>query len=278
MRTRNSIKSLLLVFALVCTTALQAQSGYQNKLKALFQVNTAMSGMDFNQQRDSYVKMLQAGGASNEAAQALCNEYFRTQYMDDLVKVIAPYYQNVMSEADIDSMIALFGTPEGIAAMDHIGKASAVMSSPEAQAFMQNSLMGIFQGQQMTGVGSEACSAVYQQKFEEYYVLFVESNVTSMLSSLEPMFMGMAQTESQKVEIRKLLNTTTEFLTKNLKVFYLNAFYPDVTEADLDFYLGMMKTPAGQNMNKGSVALSKDAMNVGVQMLKEFTAWVEKQQ
>lgn len=279
MKTRNSMKSLLLVLVLVCTTALQAQTSYQSKLKELFEVNSTMSGMDLNQQRDAYAKMLQAGGVSGEQAKALSDEYFRTQFLNDLAKVATPYYQGVLSEADINSLLSQFKTPKGKTAMAHIGKASAAMSSPEAQAFMQNSLMAILQGQQVNELQPEACSAVYQQKFEEYYLVSnVEGSVASALSSLEPMLMAQAQNESQKLEVRKMLNAVSQFLTKNMKVFSLNAFYPEVTESDLNFFVGVMKTPAGQNMNKGNAALTKDALNLGQKLVQEFVGWVGTKQ
>lgn len=279
MKTKNSMKSLLLVLSLVCSTMLQAQTSYQSKLKELFEVNTTMSGMDLNQQQEAYTKMLQAGGISGEQAKTLSAEYFRTQFMNDLVTVLTPYYQSVLSEADINSLLSQFNTPEGKTAMAHIGKASAAMSSPEAQAFMQNSLVALLQGQQVSDLKPEACSAVYQQKFEEYYVVSnVESSVASTISSLEPMLMAQAKSESQKMEMRKMLNVVGQFLTKNMKVFSLNAFYPEVTETDLDFFVGVMKTPAGQNMNKGNAALTKDALNMGQKLVLGFVGWVEKQQ
>jgi hypothetical protein len=144
---------------------------------------------------------------------------------------------------------------------------------------MQNSLMAILQGQQVNELQPEACSAVYQQKFEEYYLVSnVEGSVASALSSLEPMLMAQAQNESQKLEVRKMLNAVSQFLTKNMKVFSLNAFYPEVTEADLNFFVGVMKTPAGQNMNKGNAALTKDALNLGQKLVQEFVGWVGTKQ
>lgn len=279
MKTRNSMKSLLLVLSLVCSTMLQAQSNYQTKLKELFEVNTTMSGMDLNQQQEAYAKMLQAGGISGEQAKALSAEYFRTQFMNDLVTVVTPYYQSVLSEADINNLLSKFNTPEGKTAMAHIGKASAAMSSPEAQAFIQNSLIALLQGQQVSELKPEACGAVYQQKFEEYYIVSnIESSVASTISSLEPMLMAQAKTESQKMGMRKTLDAVGQFLTKNMKVFSLNAFYPEVTEADLDFFVGVMKTPAGQNMNKGNAALTNDALNMGQKVVQGFVDWVRKQQ
>lgn len=265
--------------AWVCVMGMHAQTSYQNKLKELFNANTTLMNLDAEQQVDAYANMLKMGGMGEADAKALCQKYFSTQFMNDMVEVVSPYYEKVLSEADINSLIEQLNTPAGKLSTNHIGKATKQMSSPEAQGFMQKAMMSILQGQKAEEVKPEACSAVYQQKFNEYYtVTNTAANITSVISSLEPALMGQAQTSEQKTQMRNLLNSLSSFLTTNMKTFALNTFHPEVTEADLDFYINFSKSPAGQNLIKGGSAMTKDAMNMGTKLVEKFTLWVAKQQ
>jgi hypothetical protein len=58
-----------------------------------------------------------------------------------------------------------------------------------------------------------------------------------------------------------------------MQVIALNGFHPEVTEADLDFFITLTSTPAGQKMQECTNAMMADSMNVGTKLIGKFLAW-----
>ena len=261
------------VFAVSATT--YAQDGLKEKMKTLFTVNTTlMGGGTTSSQAANLVSVLTSSGMDDGKAQALTSEYMKTQYINDMIEVVMPYYAGKISSEELDFLIGQYQTEAGKKALANVAKGSAAMQSPEVQQYIQNSMMAVMQGKEGENMKAEACSATYKQKFDQYYKISnVGGTITAVLGSLETAFMTQARNEDERNMLRGILETITKFLTENMQVIALNGFHPEVTEADLDFFITLTSTPAGQKMQECTNAMMADSMNVGTKLMSKFSAW-----
>ena len=261
------------VFAVSATT--YAQDGLKEKMKTLFTVNTTlMGGGTTPSQAANLVSVLTSSGMDDGKAQALTSEYMKTQYINDMIEVVMPYYAGKISSEELDFLIGQYQTEAGKKALANVAKGSAAMQSPEVQQYIQNSMMAVMQGKEGENMKAEACSATYKQKFDQYYKISnVGGTITAVLGSLETAFMTQARNEDERNMLRGILETIKKFLTYNMQVIALNGFHPEVTEADLDFFITLTSTPAGQKMQECTNAMMADSMNVGTKLMSKFSAW-----
>lgn len=261
------------VFAVSATT--YAQDGLKEKMKTLFTVNTTlMGGGTTSSQAANLVSVLTSSGMDDGKAQALTSEYMKTQYINDMIEVVMPYYAGKISSEELDFLIGQYQTEAGKKALANVAKGSAAMQSPEVQQYIQNSMMAVMQGKEGESMKAEACSATYKQKFDQYYKISnVGGTITAVLGSLDTAFMAQARNEDERNLLRGILETIKKFLTYNMQVIALNGFHPEVTEADLDFFITLTSTPAGQKMQECTNAMMADSMNVGTKLMSKFSAW-----
>ena len=275
MRTNWFAKCLvaMAVFAVSATT--YAQDGLKEKMKTLFTVNTTlMGGGTTSSQAANLVSVLTSSGMDDGKAQALTSEYMKTQYINDMIEVVMPYYAGKISSEELDFLIGQYQTEAGKKALANVAKGSAAMQSPEVQQYIQNSMMAVMQGREGDSMKAEACSATYKQKFVQYYKISnVGGTITAVLGSLETAFMAQARNDDERAMLRGILDTITKFLTENMQVIALNGFHPEVTEADYDFFITLTSTPAGQKMQECTNAMMADSMNVGTKLIGKFLAW-----
>lgn len=275
MRTNWLTKCLvaMAVFAVSATT--YAQDGLKEKMKTLFTVNTTlMGGGTTSSQAANLVSVLTSSGMDDGKAQALTSEYMKTQYINDMIEVVMPYYAGKISSEELDFLIGQYQTEAGKKALANVAKGSAAMQSPEVQQYIQNSMMAVMQGKEGESMKAEACSATYKQKFDQYYKLSnAGSTISSIMTSLETNFVLRIQDEEQRTMFKELINKIKNFFAENTQVIVLNCFHPEVTEADLDFFNTVTTTTAGRKMQECTNAMMADSMNVGTKLMSKFSAW-----
>ena len=123
------------VFAVSATT--YAQDGLKEKMKTLFTVNTTlMGGGTTSSQAANLVSVLTSSGMDDGKAQALTSEYMKTQYINDMIEVVMPYYAGKISSEELDFLIGQYQTEAGKKALANVAKGSAAMQSPEVQQYI----------------------------------------------------------------------------------------------------------------------------------------------
>lgn len=273
----KKFKFISLVIMLMAVTVCGAQSNpdkqFEKSLQELIFSGTFASSFNPSQLEGSF-KRLAAEVVGPDKAAAKTQEYLNTQMMTDAMSVLSPYYQKTMSVEDITYLIERCNTPEGKVAVQHC----AILNSAEGQTELQSSLipamMNALQGLPYEKIKPVACSESYKAKCFQYLEVTGSGNelIEGIFSSFNAMT-GQLSGEEAK-EFKSVMDNLKTFMVENLPVIYLNMSHGQITEADFDFFIDLYSSPAGQNYIKGNSLMVKDLMNIGMQLVEKFSAWM----
>ena len=273
----KKLKFISLVIILMAVTVCSAQSNVDKHFEKSLQelVFGGALGNVFNpSQMEGSFKQLAAEVVGPDKAAAKTQEYLNTQMMTDAMSVLSPYYKKTMSVEDITYLIERCNTPEGKVAVQHC----AILNSTEGQAELQGSLlpamMNALQGLPYEKIKPVECSESYKAKCYQY--LEATGSGNELIEGIFSSFNGMAAQLSgeEAKEFQTVMDNLKTFMVDNLPVIYLNMSHGQISEADFDFFIDLYSSPAGQNYTKGNSLMVKDLMNVGMQLVEKFSAWM----
>ena len=273
----KKLKFISLVIILMAVTVCSAQSNADKHFEKSLQelVFGGALGNVFNpSQMEGSFKQLAAEVVGPDKAAAKTQEYLNTQMMTDAMSVLSPYYKKTMSVEDITYLIERCNTPEGKVAVQHC----AILNSTEGQTELQSSLlpamMNALQGLPYEKIKPVACAESYKAKCYQY--LEATGSGNELIEGIFSSFNGMAAQLSgeEAKEFQTVMDNLKTFMVDNLPVIYLNMSHGQISEADFDFFIDLYSSPAGQNYTKGNSLMVKDLMNVGMQLVEKFSAWM----
>lgn len=273
----KKLKFISLVIILMAVTVCNAQSNadkqFEKSLQELIFDGALGNALKPSQMEGSF-KQLATEVVGPDKAAAKTQEYLDKQMMADVMSVISPYYKKTMSVVDVTYLIERCNTPEGKAAVQHC----AILNSTEGQAELQGSLlpamMNALQGLPYEKIKPVECSESYKAKCYQY--LEATGSSSELIEGIFSSFNGMAAQLSgeEAKEFQTVMDNLKAFMVDNLPVIYLNMSHGQISEADFDFFIDLYSSPAGQNYTKGNSLMVKDLMNVGMQLVEKFSAWM----
>lgn len=277
----KKFRILSLAIVLMAMTVCCAQGGndkeFEKNLKELILGGALGNSVDLSRMEMSFAQIA-VGVVGADKAQAKTQEYLANQFETDFISLVSPYYKATMSVEDIKYLLERCNTPDGKTAVEHC----AVLNSAEGQAQIQGMvmpvMMNVLQGLPYEKIESVDCPESYKAKCNEY--LKVAGNTDDLIEGLFAAFGEMgkqfAGQDEQLEEFNAMMTNLKKFMVENLPVVYLNMSYGTITEADFDFYIDLYTSPAGKNCLAAGKAFAKDAMNFGMQLVQNFSDWLQE--
>lgn len=271
----KKIFALITVALTLVSTAIAQPSA--DLFKQLMQLSGQMETL-LDQSPEELDQLVMVAKMSNpsltdEVAKTKMQEYLKSQFFDDLTALALPYYTS-LTDADCKALIQSLGTKEVQDAMKRI-----TISSAKSQGTMSASIGNAMQ-QVMTGTTPEAVAyneapASLIQKFNEYADLIaLETTMDGALNSVKQQMTSLLP-DNMKEQMEKTLKGAFEYLRGSIRPMTFNLMSETVTEHDLQQYIDLYSTPAGQHMVEGNKAMSNDVMNFSMQYLQKMSEFMK---
>lgn len=208
------------------------------------------------------------GQIKNEDAQRI-SYYFEGDFFDDMAECSYEYYSKHITVKDYEYLMAKYTSEEGKLASKHsvdvVGKFVENLQVYFAQDFVSK-LPRIMKGE-VVEPRKATCSDNYKAKWDMYCKSTgVDSIIDAMIGQIKGMFANMEVSEGKKAELDKALNGVINYLLKDVMAYMCDVSEGVLTEADLDYYIEVMSSEAGQHMKEASIDLVSDAVQVGLQL------------
>ena len=280
MKKNFFLSALLLVLAFAINFQAMAQATFRDYFQSLVAEKELAGNFSSSKEKFSttYTLVLGQTNMDKATAQKIINEYLNTQFKDDFIDCIYPFYEKEMSIEDIKALTALLDTEEGRAAMKNLKKIDKEAESAEFQTFIQNIMVKL-----ITGKESEPqkvlASESFQKKFEEYWTVSQSEKImrSSFISSFMQGVTANKKTEEDIQHYEQMAEKTSVVFIKEMKTYVCNTSFNQVTEADLDYYIKTFGTPAGQKFIQGTNNMaSSNIEEFGMNILKKFYLWIQE--
>ncbi len=210
-----------------------------------------------------------------EKSQQIVDEYLEQQFLSDYVDVLLPYYKDSLSLGDINFLTEYCSTPEGKLAAQH-AEVLNEKSSADMEELGANVMLSLMLDLPVDSVEVVDCPANYRKIYNLYYEkMSCEKYIEDAMESLE----ASLNAESGKADEKKsrMIKNYSEYMTKNYNELFLKCCYGVLTEDDMNFYINLVTTSAGQKYNNCTGKLTEDPEKLGLAIIKKFALWVDKQ-
>ena len=181
-----------------------------------------------------------------EKSQQIVDEYLEQQFLSDYVDVLLPYYKDSLSLGDINFLTEYCSTPEGKLAAQH-AEVLNEKSSADMEELGANVMLSLMLDLPVDSVEVVDCPANYRKIYNLYYEkMSCEKYIEDAMESLE----ASLNAESGKADEKKarMIKNYSEYMTKNYNELFLKCCYGVLTEDDMNFYINLVTTSAGQNI------------------------------
>jgi len=260
--------SMMLVMLVVSTTVTLAQQITKEQLKELIKNGS----VDFSniKQGTQQALVLQMSNQSDATAQKL-SDYMSGPFYDDLAECAYPYYSKHITSKDYEYLMSKYNSAEGKLAQQHSADVTSSFMSGLQTYFTQDlaqKMPQIMQGQQVDPRAT-TCSSSYKAKWNSYCESTgVNQIIDAMLGQVKGVLSKQNIPADKKAEFDNAMASLSDFLVKDLFAYMCNLSEGKFTEADLDFYAGIMTSDAGKHLKESGVDF---ASNI-IQFSQQFEA------
>ena len=246
---RKLIMTTALVAAIWCFPAqsINAQT-FKEKFREVQKM--ALASSQSNSLAD-YISKLPGEDANSPLAQ----RYIKEQMLDDMLEIMAPYYEPYLTEEDIDFVRKEYEKPEVKTAVEHLNAISAGTNGG-MMAMVSGPMM-----QLMSGKAAEPV-ALREGVSNEYFAACADyCRKVDAMSSINTVLDLVQNVPGDAMKAK--VATLKEYLQDNIAAIFTNACYGKVTAADLAIMSALNDTPAWQHFKQGTQNLLKNTMNLG---------------
>ena len=268
--------------------AAMSQNSYREALTGWLETNPKFSSLPdlMAAQFKPAIKEINQKVLKNPAkGDQLAEKYISEQMVDDVFDaILVPPFEKNMTADDIKKITRIMNTPEGKTFQEH---------SDQLETEMGASLIGLimmkaFSNQEAFKKGElqldpveplADCPKEYKDKFDEYFDNSgLDNDIFDQLKNL-PQIQNTADSESA----RKLINTLMDYLKGNIKNIALNASYGTMTSGDLDFAIGLQKTPEYPKLTQSikdlvkMISTSEEIEAASQKWALSYTTWLTNQ-
>ena len=114
----------------------------------------------------------------------------------------------------------------------------------------------------------EGCPESYQQQFLKFFkkspFITTINNLTTQLGAMD---------KSENSRLKKLM----DFLSDNMQAIVLNAYYPTITEKDLQVLYELFSTPKYEKIAVATSNITSDFQQIKQNINLKYSQWLEKQ-
>jgi len=262
-------KTILMVIALCCSTMMIAQKSYR---ELLAEYSTSCNS---SYARDkivgSLVETAKLSGVSAEEAKTKAEKYYDEEFYPTLVTMMEEGFKGKVSEDDLKQIMAAYKSPAGQTALANTIKASDSKNQEKIGKLLTPALQSLLMGGSAQKIAAPAgCPESYQKKCSQYCKL---ANATQSINSVFEQIKGaLSQVPNGEAIISKLAT----FFEENGEGLIMNTLYPEVTEADLDFYNKTMSTTAGKHIAEASLEVAPKVADYAIKSITAFTGSLKK--
>lgn len=238
----------------------------ENDSKANFELEayTAIAKDKINSLED-FSKMLEQD--KDKYAKDLAKRYSEEQYYDDIISIFAPYYQSHVSINDIKTILQYTRKQE---VQDAVSRTNSISGDNKlvTDAF-QTAVAAIMEDKGPANLPiPEGCPESYQQQFLKFFkkspFITAINNLTTQLGAMDT---------SENSMLKKLIT----FLLENMQTIVLNAYYPTVTEKDLQVLYELFSTPEYEKIAVVTNNITSDFQQLKQNINLKYSQWLEKQ-
>lgn len=206
---------------------------------------------------------------SEEVAKTKMQEYMKGQFFEDVTALALPYY-TTLTDADCKALIKSLGAKELQGSMKRI-TTSAAKSQSQMSASISTAMQQIMTGTAPQDVAYNEAPASLVKKFGEYADLIaLEATVDGAISSVKQQMSALIPA-NMKEQIEKSVDDAFSYLRKSVRPMTFNLMSESVTEQDLQRYIDLYSTPAGQHMVEGNKAMSADVVNFSMRIMQKMS-------
>ena len=250
------MKKVILSIAFMATCVLGfAQENSKQTFKESFR-QMIENGIIDGSSSGSLTKSLETAMASAKGIPGSTKDYVKNQMMNDVIDIMADYYEPYISTEDMSFIIEQYKKPEIKTANEHIQSLATDFNGGLASN-LSKPIMSIITGEVLEPVVlDDGISKDYFKACSEYCSKSdVLANVESALNSIKSMPIPNEMLTGKLEAMQQYLNT-------NLPTMLANAYYGKVTKDDFKAMSKLYDTPAWQNFRKGNKAMSSDMLNI----------------
>lgn len=238
----------------------------ENDLKTNFELEayTAIAKDKINSLED-FSKMLEQD--KDKYAKDLAKRYSEEQYYDDIIAIFAPYYQAQVSMEDLKIIQQYYKRQE---VQDALLRANSISGEDKLIAdAMKTAVAAIMEDKTPENFPiPDGCTETYQQHFlkfiEKSHIMTTINNLTTQLGAMD---------KSENSRLKKLM----DFLSDNMQAIVLNAYYPTITEKDLQVLYELFSTPEYEKIAVVTNNITSDFQQIKQNINLKYSQWLEKQ-
>lgn len=271
---KKIISIIVVFFTLVSITLAQPSTAL---FKQVMQLSGQMETL-FDQGPEALDQLVMVAKMSNpsltdEEAKTKMQEYLKSQFFDDITALSLPYYTS-LTDADCEVLIKSLGAEEMQDVMKRI-TASSAKSQSQMSVNISSSMQQVMTGATPEAVAYNEAPASLVKKFDEYADLIgLEATMDGALNSVKQQMTALLP-DNMKEQMEKTLKVAFDYLRGNIRPMTFNLMSATVTEQDLQRYIDLFSTPAGQHMVEGNKALSNDVVNFSMQYMQKMVEYMK---
>lgn len=261
---KKTIISLVAFTAMLLPSSLLAQQASMASFTKLMEVSSNFSA--YTSMSDEQIKALSPD--KSEEAVKKAKEYLAGDFVNDLAEISYPYYTE-LTDADCNALVAAYNTPEIKTANEHM-LAFNILGSGAIQRSLMAGMQKVISGEEAEPVKIDKVSPDFIKAFEAYdAIVDLNGTVSLSLSSVVDAMKAMGQGG-------ELIDKLVASVKKNIKNSAILAMESYVTVDDLNRFVALYSTTAGQHFVAGNKALSADAIGFSMKFSQKIMDAVTK--
>ena len=218
------------------------------------------------QQLSPIFESIKAGETENRELLELLDRYAEEQLLNDMTDVLAPYYENNMTTADLDKLTEMYSRTDVQQAIKHITTLSGSDFRAGMISDLQKPLLSVISGKNVENIPLKKS---IDKKYAKLCKKYIDaSGIEDILGSSKGLLSSVPALGNS--------GNLIDYLDDNMTTIITNHFYGRVSKDDLKVMTKVCKTKAYKHFNKGTEALMQDLMPVAMKMQSKVSDWVKK--
>lgn len=262
MKKNFVVRILCLTVALLLgsVSSVFAEDSYRQLLE---KANETAGGLVQKKEKfvDAFSKIAVKEGCSMEEARQLTAEYYDEVFLNEAYEWVESIYKPLVSEGDLQNMVAFFSSPKGKLAKEHGDAYDSEASQQQMMARMYPDLAKLAVGEKVGKISSSAPKS-YQKLFHEYYKT---SGVEKSMDGIVRQIIAVASQNDNK-----LTKSLSSYFSDNIEVLVMDCGYPTVTEEDLTALVEYFKSDSGKKISAANASALDGAVKFAVSSAMKF--------
>ncbi|MDO5446968.1 MAG: DUF2059 domain-containing protein [Prevotellaceae bacterium] len=217
----------------------------------------------------SEIPNLIKGFTGAEGKTALAGRYAKEQLLDDMADVVAPYFEDKLTEKDMKEITKFYNEPKTKEALGRMKALTDASTGKQILSEFSSPITKIVMGGKPENIKlREGVSKKYRKTCNKFCK---DAGFLKAIEQVEKALDKLPFPSDGKAE------AILEYINENLPTFLANTGSQFVTLDDFDTLSQVFKTSAFKHFEAGKDAMLDDILNVGSKLAKKASKWNEKQ-